>query len=322
MEYKAVLLSIVVPAYNEQEVLPEFHKRLSQVVSEIDMDIEIIYINDGSTDETLALLSNLHDTDARVAIIDLSRNFGKEIALTAGLHHANGDAVVVIDADLQDPPELIPTFIKEWKNGYDVVYAKRSIRHGESLIKKATANIFYRIMQRIGNVQLPEDTGDYRLLNKKALNALNTLDEKNRFMKGLFAWIGFKQKAVLYKRDPRHAGTTKWNYWKLWNFALDGITSFTTAPLRISTYLGLFTALGAFLYGTYTIIQTLVYGSEVPGYPSLIVIILFIGGIQLTAIGVLGEYLGRIFGEIKNRPLYFINDHLPRKKQTKSNKDK
>lgn len=321
MSASTELLSIVVPAYNEQEVLNEFHNRLSGVVNNLDFHIEIIYVNDGSTDDTLSLLSDLHESDERVAIIDLSRNFGKEIALTAGLHKAAGDAVVVIDADLQDPPELIPEFIKEWKNGYDVVYAKRTVRHGESILKKATANGFYRVMQWLGSVRLPEDTGDFRLLNRKALNALNTLDEKNRFMKGLFAWIGFRQKAVLYKRDPRHAGTSKWNYWKLWNFALDGITSFTTAPLKISTYLGLFTALGAFLYGIFIIFQTLIFGSEVPGYPSLVVIILFIGGIQLTAIGVLGEYLGRVFGEIKNRPLYFVNEYLPSKQHNDASKN-
>lgn len=311
------LLTIVVPCFNEQEVLPEFQRRLVTVLDGLKLDAEIVYINDGSSDNTLELLQQLHSDDDRVAVVDLSRNFGKEIALTAGLHHARGDAVVVIDADLQDPPELIPKLLEEWRNGYDVVYAKRARREGESLIKKATAHAFYRVMQRISQVDLPEDTGDFRLLSRRAVDALNKLGEQTRFMKGLFAWIGFRQKAVYYNRDPRHSGTTKWNYWKLWNFALEGITSFTTAPLKIATYAGLLTAIGAFVYGTYMIVETLLYGNPVPGYPSIIVIMLFLGGVQLMAIGVLGEYIGRIFFESKRRPLFFLNQYLPRKKDNK-----
>lgn len=307
------LLSIVVPVYNEQEVLPEFHGRVTEVLGQIDMDAELVYVNDGSNDETLNILFGLHDNDNRVAVVNLSRNFGKEIALTAGLHHARGDAVVVIDADLQDPPELIPELIQEWKNGFDVVYARRTKRDQESVVKKVTAFSFYRIMQKVGDVKLPADTGDFRLLSRRAVNALNSLGEQHRFMKGLFAWIGYRQKAVFYRREPRHAGKTKWNYWRLWNLAIEGITSFTTAPLRIATYLGLITAAGAFAYGTYMIIRTLLFGNPVPGYPSLIVIVLFLGGVQLIAIGVLGEYIGRIFTETKRRPLYFLNDYLPRK---------
>jgi glycosyltransferase involved in cell wall biosynthesis len=308
---KQELLSIVVPAYNEQEVLPEFHRRVSDVLSGIAMDAEFVYVNDGSSDNTLQVLHGLSEKDDRVAVVDLSRNFGKEIALTAGLHKANGDAVVVIDADLQDPPELIPQLIAEWKNGYDVVYAKRVARSGETMLKKATAHAFYRLMQHVSRVRIPEDTGDFRLLSRRAVNALNSLNEYHRFMKGLFAWIGYPQKAITYERDPRHAGQTKWNYWKLWNFAIEGITSFTTAPLRIATYIGLLTAVGAFVYGTYMIVDTLLYGNPVAGYPSLIVIILFLGGVQLTAIGVIGEYLGRIFNETKQRPLYFVNEYRP-----------
>lgn len=315
---KQELLSITVPAYNEQEVLPEFHSRISKVLSTIPMDAEIIYINDGSTDETLHVLNKLRENDARVAVVDLSRNFGKEVALTAGLHKSNGDAVVVIDADLQDPPELIPDLIKEWKNGYDVVYARRMTRSGETIIKKATAHIFYRFMQQLGRVKIPADTGDFRLLSRRAVNALNTLKEHHRFMKGLFAWIGYKQKAVMYKRDPRYAGETKWNYWSLWNFAIEGITSFTTAPLRFAMYIGIFTAIGAFAYGIFMILNTIIYGNPVAGYPSLIVIVLFLGGVQLTAIGVIGEYLGRIFNETKHRPLYFINEYLPRRSESET----
>ena len=305
------LLSVIVPAYNEQAVLPEFHRRLSAVLDTVPMATEIVYVNDGSQDDTLAELQRLREQDAQVAVLDLSRNFGKEIALSAGLQHAAGDAVVVIDADLQDPPELIPEFITQWQAGYDVVYAQRTRREGETWIKKATASAFYRLMQRIGHVKLPQDTGDFRLLSRRAVEALNTLSEQHRFMKGLFAWIGFHQKAIPYERDARFAGDTKWNYWKLWNFAIEGITSFTIAPLKFATYLGLLTALAAFIFGIYTIVKTLIFGNPVPGYPSIIVIMLFLGGVQLMAIGVLGEYIGRIFTETKRRPLYFLNEYLP-----------
>ena len=305
------LISIVVPAYNEEEVLPEFHETLVNVLSKLQVNLEIVYINDGSTDNTLEIISDLRSKDKRITLIDLSRNFGKEIALTAGLHKAAGDAVVVIDADLQDPPELIPKLINEWEKGYDVVYAKRTFRDGESLLKKTTAHFFYRIIQRVGKFTIPEDTGDFRILSRRAVNALNTFKEQHRFMKGLFSWIGFKQKAVHYQRDARRAGESKWNYWHLWNFALDGITSFTIAPLKISTYIGLITAFGSFGYGIYMVIETLLHGNEVAGYPSLIVIVLMLGGVQLVAIGILGEYLGRVFNETKQRPLYFISEYLP-----------
>ncbi len=310
------LISVVVPAYNEQEVITTFHERLTAVLNQLSLDREIVYVNDGSRDNTLAILKQLHGQDEHVCIVDLSRNFGKEIALSAGLEHAQGDAVIVIDADLQDPPELIPELIKEWQNGYDVVYARRTHREGETLLKRLTAALFYRVMRKVGSVQLPEDTGDFRLLSRRAVTALNSFKEHHRFMKGLFAWIGYKQKAVDYERDPRHAGQTKWNYWKLWNFAIDGITSFTIAPLKFATYIGMFTSLLAFLYGSYMIIKTLFYGNPVPGYPSLIVIVLFLGGVQLMAIGVLGEYIGRIFTETKRRPLYFVNELLSSRRQS------
>lgn len=305
------MISVVVPAYNEQEVLPEFHVRLCAVFDNLVYDAEVVYVNDGSTDETLQVLLGLREHDCRVAIVDLSRNFGKEIALTAGLNKAEGDAVIVIDADLQDPPELIPTLLTEWENGYDVVYAQRLRRSGESFLKKGTARSFYWLMQRVGRVKIPEDTGDFRLLSRRAVEALNTLNEQHRFMKGLFTWIGYHQKAVPYCRDPRGAGKTKWNYWGLLNLAIEGITSFTTAPLRIATFIGVLTAIGAFGYGAYMLAQTLIYGNPVPGYPSLIVIVLFLGGVQLMAMGVVGEYVGRIFNETKRRPLYFMNAHYP-----------
>jgi glycosyltransferase involved in cell wall biosynthesis len=300
-------ISVVVPAYNEQEVLPEFHRRLTAVLDRLPFVKDIIYINDGSRDDTLKVLDAIRGADPTVSVLDLSRNFGKEIALTAGLDHATGDAVIVIDADLQDPPELIPELIQHWQAGCDVVYAKRLGRLGESAIKRSTAYLFYRVMQGVGRVKIPEDTGDYRLLSRRAVEALRTLREQHRFMKGLFTWIGYRQHAVPYHRDGRFAGEPKWNYWKLWNLALEGITSFTTAPLRIATYIGLITAIGAFSYGGFIIVRTLLFGNPVAGYPSLLTAILFLGGVQLTATGVLGEYVGRIFNETKNRPLYFVN---------------
>lgn len=306
-----MLISVVVPAYNEEEVLAEFHERLSNILGSMSIDAEIIYVNDGSTDKTLGVISRLREYDSRVAIVDLSRNFGKEIALTAGLDHASGDAVVVMDADLQDPPELIPEFVKYWQEGCDVVYAKRVSRGGESIMKRATAYVFYRLIRRAGRVQIPEDTGDYRLLSRRAVESLKQLGEQHRFMKGLFAWIGYPQKAVPYQRDPRRAGKTKWKYSSLWNFALEGITSFTIAPLKFASYLGLITALAAFCYASFIIYNTLVYGDPVAGYPSLMVVILFLGGIQLITLGVIGEYLGRMFDETKRRPLYLVKGYDP-----------
>ena len=305
------LLSIVVPTYNEQAVLTTFFERLRRVTDEVSMDTEILFVNDGSDDATLQMLLELRETEDDVAVLDLSRNFGKEIALTAGLRLARGDAVVVLDADLQDPPELIPEMIDAWRDGYDMVYAKRVRRESDTWGKRTTARLFYRLMRRIGEVELPEDVGDFRLLSRRAVNAVNGFEEHNRFMKGLFAWIGYPQKAVTFERPPRPAGDSKWNYGRLWKLALEGITSFTIVPLRLSTYIGLAAAFGAFAYGIFIIIRTLLYGDPVAGYPSMVVIILFLGGIQLMSIGILGEYVGRIFNESKRRPLYFINDYRP-----------
>jgi glycosyltransferase involved in cell wall biosynthesis len=305
------LLSIIVPAFNEELVLREFHRRLSSVLDPLPFNSEMIYINDGSTDKTLNIIQDLRETDPRIAVIDLSRNFGKEIAMSAGLDYAKGDAVVIIDADLQDPPELISEFIKHWEEGFDVVYAQRTARKGETLLKKATAYLFYRFIGKVSRVTIPEDTGDFRLLSRRAVEALRRLREQHRFMKGLYAWIGYPQKAILYQRGPRFAGKTKWNYWKLWNFALEGVTSFTIAPLKISTYLGLIIAFGAFIYALYIVIKTIAFGDPVKGYPSLMVVILFLGGIQLITLGVIGEYLGRMFDETKQRPLYVLKAHHP-----------
>jgi glycosyltransferase involved in cell wall biosynthesis len=301
------MLSIIIPAYNEEEVLDEFYRRIIGVLSKIDLPYELVFVNDGSRDGTLRLLEGLGQQDEYVVVIDLSRNFGKEIAVSAGIDFCRGDAVVIIDADLQDPPELIPELVKQWQQGYDNVYARRTSRDGESTLKKITSYLFYRFIRGMTHIDIPADTGDFRLLSRRAIDALKQLPERNRFMKGLYAWIGYPAIAVDYRRDPRYAGETKWNYWKLWNFALEGITSFTEVPLKLASYVGGFMAFGAFCYGVYTIIKTVVFGSDVPGYPSLIVTILFLGGIQLVFIGILGEYLGRAFAEIKQRPLYFVN---------------
>lgn len=304
-------LSIVVPVYNEAEGLQEFHRRVSMVIESLRYRSEVVYVNDGSTDESMKILKELKLADPRVAIVDLSRNFGKEIAMTAGIDHSYGDAVVVIDADLQDPPELIPKLTEEWEQGFDVVYAQRARREGESSFKKMTAYAFYRVIQNVSRVAIPEDTGDFRLLSRRAVCALVQLREQHRFMKGLFAWIGFPQKKVLYSRLPRYAGKTKWNYWKLWNFALEGITSFTIAPLKIATYLGLMVAFASLAYASVIVFKTIVYGNPVAGYPSLMVTILFLGGVQLIGIGIVGEYVGRMFNETKGRPLYFLKTHEP-----------
>jgi len=301
------VLSIIIPAYNEEEVLEEFYRRIVGVVSKIGLPYELIFVNDGSKDRTLQLLTSLGQQNEHLVIIDLSRNFGKEIAVSAGIDFCRGDAVVIIDADLQDPPELIPELIEQWRLGYDNVYARRISREGESKLKKLTAFLFYRSIRGMTHIDIPADTGDFRLLSRRAIDALKQLPERNRFMKGLYAWIGFSAIAVDYHRDSRYAGKTKWNYWKLWNFALEGITSFTEVPLKLASYVGGLMAFVSFLYGAYIIIKTFILGNDVPGYPSLIVTILFLGGIQLVFIGVLGEYLGRAFAEIKQRPLYFVN---------------
>lgn len=305
------VVSVVAPAYNEDAVLPEFHRRLTAVFDSLDCELEVVYVNDGSRDNTIAVLRALHAQDPRITVVDLSRNFGKEIAMTAGFDHACGDAVVVIDTDLQDPPELIPDMIRLWRDGHDVVYAQRTAREGESWFKKATASAFYRLIQRVSRVRIPQDTGDYRLMSRRAVDALLQLREQHRFMKGLFAWVGFPSVALPYRRDPRFAGETKWNYWKLWNFALEGITSFSTVPLKLASYLGLLISVSAFIYAGIIVYKTLAYGEPVQGYPSLMVVVLLLGGIQLASLGIIGEYLGRMFNETKQRPLYFTQALLP-----------
>ncbi len=305
------LLSVVVPLYNEATIIGAFHQRLIAVLDTLSISSEIIYVNDGSKDKSVEILQTLRLQDKRIAIVDLSRNFGKEIALSAGLDHALGDAVIVIDADLQDPPELIPALIEQWQQGYDVVFAKRISRSGETWFKKLSAHLFYRILQKISDIDIPRDTGDFRLLSKRAVTALKKLRETHRFMKGLFMWIGYPQIAVPYERDPRFGGVSKWNYCKLWNLAIEGITSFSIAPLKIATYFGFVTALAAFIYALIIIYKTLAYGESVSGYPSLMVVILFLGGIQLITLGIMGEYIGRTFVETKARPLYLVKNYEP-----------
>lgn len=306
------LISVVVPAYNEEAVIELFHSRMSQIFDQLaNYRCEMIFVNDGSSDHTQRIVDKLAEMDERVCAISLSRNFGKEAAMTAGLDLARGDAVAIFDVDLQDPPELLFQFVEKWEEGFDVVYAKRTHRDGESWLKKATAAVFYRLMMKLARVAIPPDTGDCRLMSRRVVQSLVQLREHHRFMKGLFAWVGYPSVAVEYRRDPRAAGVTKFNYWKLWNFALEGITSFTIAPLKLATYLGSLFALSAFAMGGWIILKTLLWGDAVRGYPTLIVTVLFLGGVQLFFIGVLGEYLGRIFGETKNRPLYLISDHKP-----------
>ena len=305
-------ISVIVPAYNEEDALPRFYERLGKVLDTLPQRFEVLFVDDGSTDGTAAAVDRLRAADDRIALVRLSRNFGKEIAITAGLDHAVGDAAIFIDADLQDPPEVIPQLIEKWQDGYDVVYAQRLSRRGDSWMKRATAGAFYRLMHRVGErVQIPRDTGDFRLMNRLSLDALKRLREQHRFMKGLFAWVGFRQAAVHYHREPRVASASKWTYWRLWNLSIEGITSFTTAPLRAATYFGLLVAMSAFLYAIVIVYKTLAFGETVAGYPSLMTVVLFLGGVQLVALGIIGEYLGRIFNETKARPLYLIQSFRP-----------
>jgi len=303
-------LSIVVPVHDEAEALPEFARRLGAVLAELDADCEIIYVNDGSHDRSLELLCALRDADPHVGVIDLSRNFGKEIAMSAGLDAARGDAVIVIDADLQDPPECIPAMVAAWREGCDVVLMRRRSRDRDGWLKATTAHAFYRIIGRMSPIAIPADVGDFRLLSRRAVDALRRLPERSRFMKGLFAWIGYPTRELVFDRDARHAGRSNWNWWSLWNFALEGITSFSAVPLKIASYVGLVTALAAFAYGGYVVVKTVVFGNPVPGYPSLVTLVLFLGGLQLMALGIIGEYVARMFVEVKQRPLYLVQRHL------------
>lgn len=305
-------LSILIPVFNEEDGLEELHNRVSFVIEDLGCTCEIIYVNDGSRDRSRQVLDHLRTQDSRITLVDLSRNFGKEIALTAGLDKAVGDAVVILDADLQDPPELIPEFVRLWREeGYDNVYGQRTRREGETWIKRLTAFGFYRVMRRLADFEMPADTGDFRLLSRRAITALGELREQHRFMKGLFAWIGFPSIGIPYVRDPRHAGSTKWNYLKLFGLAVEGITSHSFLPLRVAGLMGLIVAMVAFCYGAFIALRTMLFGDPVAGYPSMMTIVLFLGGIQLLSLGVIGEYIGRIYDETKKRSLYFVSDYVP-----------
>lgn len=303
-------ISIIIPAYNEEESLPFLYERLEKLMNEIkDYEFEVLFVNDGSRDKTLQIIKELRNKDERICYVDFSRNFGKEIAMLAGLDYANGDAVIFMDADLQDPPELIPELIKYWEEGYDDVYARRKTRNGETWLKKFTSKMYYKVLQSLTRVEIQKDTGDFRLLDRRCVNALRKLRESQRCSKSMFSWIGYNKKEVLYDRDPRVAGKTKWNYRKLIDLAIDGITSFTTSPLRVSTYLAIPTFITLFVYFVYVIAKCIVMNVTIQAFQAIILLILFFSGIQIMLFGIVGEYLGRIFNETKNRPLYFVNEY-------------
>ncbi|KGX93728.1 glycosyl hydrolase [Pontibacillus halophilus JSM 076056 = DSM 19796] len=303
-------LTVLVPAYNEEESLHYLYDRIFSVLATMPTyNLELLFVNDGSKDNTLSIIKQLREQDKRVSYVNLSRNFGKETAMIAGLDYAKGDAVIILDADLQDPPELIPEMVQYWEEGYDDVYAKRRSRKGETWFKKATASLFYKTLKRMSQVPIQENTGDFRLLDRRCVEALKQLRETQRYTKGMFSWVGYKKKEILFDRDPRISGETKWNYGKLVDLAIEGVTSFTTSPLRISSLMGMGVSLFAFIYMVWIIFKTLAFGESVQGYPSLMSAILFIGGIQLIVLGIIGEYLGRVFNETKRRPLYFIDEY-------------
>lgn len=303
-------LSIIAPMYNEEKAMHGFFERVQKVLATVTPSYEIICVNDGSQDLTLAKLRQYSEQDDRIKVVNLSRNFGKEIALSAGIDHASGDAVIPIDADLQDPPELIPLMIGKWRAGAQVVLAKRRDRSSDSWLKRLTAKGAYWIFSKFTHPRIPQNVGDFRLMDRVVVDAIKRLPERSRFMKGLFAWVGYEPVIVEYDRESRVAGETKWNYWKLWNFALDGITSFSSLPLRVWSYLGFGISLLAMVYLAWTIAKTLIFGLDVPGYASLMSVILFFNGISLIGIGVLGEYLARIFVEVKARPLYIVSETI------------
>ena len=312
-------ISILIPAYNEQAVLEKLYTRLATLADATkNYTFEFFFVNDGSKDKTLEIIKDYADKDDRIAYLNLSRNFGKEIAMIAGLDHVSGDATVIIDADLQDPPELIPEMISWWEQGFDDVYARRSSRLGESWLKKATSKMFYTTLQSVTRIPIQKDTGDFRLLDRRAVEALKQIRESQRYTKGYFSWIGFKKKEITYKRDARAAGQSHWNYFALANLAIEGIVSFSIAPLRLATFLGGFVAVATFVYLIYIVIRTIFFGTDLAGYPSTMAVILFLGGAQLLSLGIIGEYIGRIFNETKNRPLYLIEElHAGTSKKTR-----
>lgn len=306
LEVSRISLSVVVPCYNESDGLFEFHRRLATSIGPAGTSAEIIYVNDGSADDTMSILKSLQSADSRVGVIDLSRNFGKEAAVTAGIDHARGDAVIVMDADLQDPPECIPEMLHAWQQGYDVVAMKRKDRTTDTLLKRLSASWFYRVLSHLSPIHIPENVGDFRLLSRRAVDAVRSMPERNRYMKGLFAWIGFETIELEYRRESRHTGVSKWPFFSLLALALDGIVSFSIAPLRLASLVGALVAIAAVLYGVLVMAKTLIFGDAAAGFPTLIVVITFLGGAQLMATGLLGEYVGRLLIESKQRPHYLV----------------
>lgn len=305
-------LTVLIAEHNEAEALPVLHPRIAAVLDRLDgIESRVLYVDDGSTDNSWEVLQRIAHGDSRVSLLRLSRNFGKEAALTAGLDQVGTGAVMILDADGQDPPELIPQFVARWREGYDDVHGTRIQREGESWLKRATAHAFYRFIGRLSKTPIPADTGDFRLLSPRSLSALRQLRERHRFMKGLFGWVGFNQIAIPYRREARLAGSSKFGLWRLWNFALEGITSFSTAPLRVATYLGVLTALVAFVFALWIVVKAMLWGDAVAGWPTMMSVILFLGGVQLVALGLIGEYLGRLYEESKQRPLYLIDVWQP-----------
>jgi dolichol-phosphate mannosyltransferase len=308
---RGALLTVVVPCFNEQETIAETHRRLSESLSELDdLDFEIVYVDDGSKDSTPEILREIQSSEAAVRVVRLSRNFGHQIAVTAGLEHARGDAVVLIDADLQDPPEVIHEFVKAWRDGADVAYGVRAEREGETAFKLATASAFYRLINRLSDTPIPRDTGDFRLMDRRVVDAFLQMPERARFVRGMVSWTGFRQEAVRYRRAPRFAGETKYPLGKMLSFATDGILSFSYVPLRLATWMGFLTAGLALIGVIYALVVRLLTDDWVRGWALIFITILFIGGVQLVFLGVIGEYLGRVYGEVKNRPLYLVSERL------------
>ena len=303
-------ISVVVPVYNEEPGIAAFWARLSAVLDALACPAEVVFVDDGSSDATLAQLLSLRHLDRRVRIVSLSRNFGKEIALTAGLDHADGEAVIPIDADLQHPPETIPRLVAAWHAGNDIVIALRRDRTTDSLTRRAASSLFHRVFSHLTTVPMVPDAGDFRLMSRAVVDALRRLPERTRFMKGLYAWVGFRQSTVAYDIEPRRAGRSKYGAWRLWRLAIDGVTSFSSLPLKVWSVVGLSFALVALVYGAYLVVRTIVRGIDVPGYASLMVIVLFLGGLQLLSLGIIGEYLGRVYDEVKARPLYIVRQRI------------
>ncbi len=306
----APVISVVLPVFNEARILPTLYTRLSGVLQALGEPYEILFVNDGSRDGSLDALKNLNATDPAIKVVSLSRNFGHQTAITCGLDHASGDAVILMDADLQDPPEVIPQLIEKWRDGYDVVYAVREKRQGEGLFKRGSAALFYRLLRRLTQVEIPLDTGDFRLLSRRAATALQSTRERSRFVRGLVSWIGYRQTGVTFTREERSVGETKYPLRKMLKFALDGITAFSFVPLQAAMYLGLGISFLSFLYIAYAIYLKLLTEQTVPGWTSLMVAVLFLGGVQLIALGIIGEYIGRVYEEVKQRPLYLVDERI------------